>query len=64
MGANNLSRHTFGVGFPLFITQMYKSLGIGWASSLLAFISLALVPIPYVFYFYGPRLRENIGYAK
>lgn len=64
MGANNMSRYVVGAVFPLFITQMYKGLGIGWASSLLGFISLALVPIPYVFYIYGPRLRKNTRYAK
>lgn len=64
MGANNLARYVFGAGFPLFITQMYRTLGVGWASSLLGFISLTLVPIPYVFYAYGLRLRKNTRYAK
>lgn len=32
--------------FPLSIMQMYSGLGIGWASSLLWWVSLALTPIP------------------
>ncbi|USW50641.1 Putative major facilitator superfamily, MFS transporter superfamily [Septoria linicola] len=64
MGANNLARYTLGAGFPLFIVQMYSSLGIGWATSLLGFVSLALTPIPWVFYASGPRLRARSKYVK
>ncbi|PLN86536.1 putative MFS multidrug transporter [Aspergillus taichungensis] len=48
-----------GAAFPLFTTQMYKKLGLQWASWLLAFISLAMVLIPFVFYIYGKRLRQK-----
>lgn len=42
-------RHiTTGAGFPLFATAMYNYLGVGWASSTLAFISIAFIPIPFV----------------
>lgn len=64
MGANNLARYTLGAAFPLFIVQMYSGLGIGWATSLLGFVSLALTPIPWVFYAYGPRLRARSKYVK
>lgn len=64
MGANNMARYVVGAAFPLFITQMYEGLGIGWASSVLGFVSLALVPIPYVFWVFGPRLRRGTRYAK
>ena len=48
-----------GAAFPLFITQMYDRLGLQWASWLLAFIGLAMVLIPYVFYVFGERLRAR-----
>lgn len=48
-----------GAGFPLFITQMYDRLGLQWASWLLAFIGVAMVFIPYVFYFFGAKLRAK-----
>lgn len=47
----------------LFTTQMYHRLGYQWASSLLAFIALACCAIPYVFYFYGARIRKYSKYA-
>jgi multidrug resistance protein len=62
MGANNLARYTVGCVFPLWVTFMYDALGIGWATSLFGFISLAMMPIPWVFWIYGPRLRANVGY--
>ncbi|OQE38073.1 hypothetical protein PENCOP_c009G04549 [Penicillium coprophilum] len=49
-----------GAAFPLFTTQMYDRLGLQWASWLLAFIGLAMILIPYVFYFYGGRLRAKL----
>ncbi|KAL3459051.1 MFS general substrate transporter [Aspergillus heterothallicus] len=50
-----------GAAFPLFTTQMYHRLGLQWASWLLAFIGVAMVFIPYGFYFWGPRLRARFA---
>ncbi|KAJ5316955.1 hypothetical protein PENANT_c030G08281 [Penicillium antarcticum] len=49
-----------GAAFPLFTTQMYDRLGLQWASWLLAFIGVAMVFIPYVFYVFGARLRAKL----
>lgn len=59
LGANNFLRYLFASVFPLFTSQMYDKLGIGWATSVFAFISLALLPIPWIFMKIGPRLRER-----
>jgi hypothetical protein len=32
--------------FPLFVTPMYKNLGVNWASTLIAFLALACAPLP------------------
>jgi hypothetical protein len=60
--ANSLARYVFGAVFPLFTTQMYSRLGIGWASSLLAFISLALLPVPWVIFKFGKQIRAKSKY--
>ncbi|CAK9436199.1 uncharacterized protein LODBEIA_P07570 [Lodderomyces beijingensis] len=52
-------RSTAGAAFPLFVTYMYKRLGLQWASWLLAFISLANVLIPFAFYKFGKTLRAK-----
>lgn len=62
MGANNLARYTVGCVFPLWVNFMYDGLGIGWATSLFGFISLAMMPIPWVFYIWGPKLRASVKY--
>ncbi|OKL58194.1 hypothetical protein UA08_06654 [Talaromyces atroroseus] len=58
IAANTLVRSLVGGGFPLFADQMYERLGVPWASSLLAFLTLAMVPIPVLFYMYGARIRS------
>lgn len=62
--ANNFTRYAFGFALPLFIVQMYEGLGIGWATSLLGFLQLALTPIPWIFYVYGPWLRARSKYVE
>lgn len=47
-----------GALLPLSSKEMYAKLGYGWGNSLLAFVSLALVPIPFVFIRYGERIRK------
>ena len=41
---------------------VYNRLGIAWATSLLGFISLGLLPIPWVLFKYGPRIRAKSNY--
>ncbi|KAL3425439.1 Polyamine transporter 4-like protein 1 [Phlyctema vagabunda] len=62
LAANGLLRYIVGACFPLFTIQMYERLGIDWASSLLGFISLLLLPIPWVLYKYGHQLRLKSHY--
>jgi hypothetical protein len=54
-------RSLLGALLPLGGLQMYDALGIGWGNSLLAFISLALVPIPLGFFVFGERLRKRFN---
>ncbi|KAJ5200591.1 Major facilitator superfamily domain general substrate transporter [Penicillium cf. griseofulvum] len=57
VAANTLIRSIVGGAFPLFATQMYRNLGVAWASSVLGFITLAMIPIPILFFIYGARIR-------
>jgi multidrug resistance protein len=50
-----------GAAFPLFTTQMYNTLGLQWASWLLAFIGVAMVFIPFCFYIWGGKLRAKLS---
>ncbi|KAJ5234354.1 uncharacterized protein N7469_003522 [Penicillium citrinum] len=46
LAANSFMRSSFGGIFPLFGIQMYNNLGYHWATSLLAFLTLAMLPFP------------------
>ncbi|CCE73002.1 Piso0_000011 [Millerozyma farinosa CBS 7064] len=63
LAAKTLVRSVWGACVPLFTIQMYHRLGYQWASSLMAFISLACCAIPYLFYFFGSRIRKFSRYA-
>ncbi|KAF7504779.1 MFS siderochrome iron transporter 1 [Endocarpon pusillum] len=63
LAANSVLRSLFGAAFPLFTTQMYMNLGIHWASSIPAFLALACLPFPFLFYKYGEQIRLRCKYA-
>lgn len=58
IAASTFFRSWLGAGFPLFATAMYHKLGVPWATSLLAFLTLALLPVPLLFYKFGKRIRK------
>lgn len=64
IAANTALRSVCGGVFPLFARQMYNSLGPGWASSIVGFITLAALPIPWLFYLFGAKIRQRDPYAS
>lgn len=62
IAANGLLRYLAGAAFPLFTIQMYNTLTIPWATSLLGFISILMLPIPWVLFKWGPRIRKHSRY--
>jgi multidrug resistance protein len=63
LAGNGIIRSVFGAAFPLFTKQMYDSLGIHWASSIPAFLAVACIPLPFIFYKYGAAIRKKCKYA-
>jgi multidrug resistance protein len=63
LAANSVLRSLFGAAFPLFTQQMYNNLGVSWASSIPAFLAVACVPFPFLFYRYGEKIRSKCKYA-
>ena len=64
LAANSILRSLFGAAFPLFTNYMYQSLGIHWASSVPAFLAVACIPFPFLFYRYGAAVRKRCKYSK
>ena len=59
IATNTVVRSLFGATLPLAGQALYNNLGLGWGNSLLAFIALALSPVPFVLIKYGERIRTN-----
>ncbi|KAH8760579.1 major facilitator superfamily transporter [Diaporthe sp. PMI_573] len=63
LAANSVIRSCFGAAFPLFTSYMYADLGTNWASSIPAFLALACVPFPFLFYRYGGAIRSRCKFS-
>lgn len=59
LAANTFIRSIGGALLPLAGLKMFKVLGIGWGNSLLGFIAVAFVPVPFLIQRYGKALRER-----
>lgn len=62
VAANGVLRYLLGSVFPLFTIPMYEGISIHWAGTIFAFVSLALVPVPWVFFWKGRELRKRSHY--
>ena len=59
LGAMTLVRNLMGTFLPLAAPSLYANLGLGWGNSLLAFIFVVFIPIPFCFYSRGQWLRDR-----
>lgn len=64
MACNSALRSSFAAGFPLFSNQMYHRLGTVGASGLLAGLTVLMVPLPFVFYRIGARVRGKSKFGS
>ncbi|KEY73999.1 hypothetical protein S7711_02593 [Stachybotrys chartarum IBT 7711] len=64
LAGNDFFRSALGAGFPLFARAMYNYLGVAWASSALAFISVAFIPIPFGLFKYGEKIQHKSKHAR
>lgn len=63
LAASSFLRSLFGAAFPLFTSYMYDDLGIHWASSIPAFLAVACMPFPFLFYKYGAAIRARCKFS-
>ncbi|PTB42498.1 hypothetical protein M441DRAFT_137562 [Trichoderma asperellum CBS 433.97] len=59
-----LFRASFGASFPLFARQLFSQLGVGPGNSLLGGIAVLFMPVPFVFYKYGAKIRHMSKNAR
>ncbi|KAK8075489.1 Major facilitator superfamily domain- general substrate transporter [Apiospora hydei] len=59
LAANLLIRCLFGAFLDLAADPLYHHLNVGWGNSVLAFITLAFTPVPWLFCRFGEALRKR-----
>lgn len=59
MAANSFCRSSWAASFPLFAKQMYDGMTPAGASAFLAGLNVLMIPVPFVFYKYGKKIRAN-----
>lgn len=62
--AASCTRSIFGAVLPLAAKPMFHTLGVNWACSLIAFLSLGVSIIPFAFIRYGDRIRANSKFCQ
>ncbi|KAK9377698.1 major facilitator superfamily domain-containing protein [Lipomyces chichibuensis] len=64
IAATTFTRSCLGAAFPLFGNIMFRNLGVQWGASLVGFFAVAMIPIPFVFYRFGPEIRKHNPYSS
>ncbi|GKZ83209.1 hypothetical protein AnigIFM56816_008298 [Aspergillus niger] len=59
LAGNSVIRSILGGVLPLVGTYMYAGIGPNWSGTLLGLLEVAIVPIPFIFYKYGYKIREK-----
>jgi hypothetical protein len=59
LAGNAVARSIMGAVLPLAGPALYASLGANWAGTLLGLLEAICIPIPFIFYRYGGRIREK-----
>lgn len=59
LAALTVLRSLLGALLPMAGPSLYATLGLGWGNSLLGFIALGLIPVPFFFIKYGERIRKD-----
>ncbi|KAG4417068.1 hypothetical protein IFR04_009774 [Cadophora malorum] len=64
LAGNSVVRSFVGGTLPLAGPKMYEAMSPQWAGTLLGLVQVVLIPIPFVFYKYGDRIRARSPLIK
>lgn len=63
IAANTFVRSAMAGAFPLYSLIMFKNLNSEWAGTILGCIASLLAPAPFVFFWFGPKIRAKSRFA-
>ncbi|PNY22478.1 MFS-type transporter [Tolypocladium capitatum] len=64
IAANTFLRSCFAGAFPLVVGPLYHNIGVGPGSSITGGFAALLIPVPFVFYAFGRRIRAASKWSK
>lgn len=64
VAANTFLRSCFAGAFPLVVSPLYHNIGVGPGSSITGGFAALLIPVPFVFYVWGKRIRAGSKWSK
>ncbi|CAG9992133.1 unnamed protein product [Clonostachys byssicola] len=64
LAANGFARAFLAATFPLIQIPMFDQLGYSWGTTVLAFLTVAIMPSPWLFFKYGKFLRSKSKFAS
>jgi DHA1 family multidrug resistance protein-like MFS transporter len=64
VAANTFLRSVFAGGFPLAVGPLYRNVGVGPGSSITGGFAALLVPVPFVFYWFGREIRARNRWSR
>lgn len=64
VAANTFLRSMFAAGLPLAILPLYTAIGVGPSQSIFAGFATLLIPVPFVFYYFGRNIRARSKWSR
>ncbi|KAH7908595.1 major facilitator superfamily domain-containing protein [Hygrophoropsis aurantiaca] len=64
LAGQSLFRNLLATAFPLFTQQMFSRLTYRWANMLFAIIATVMIPIPYILFLYGSKIRARSKFSR
>ncbi|KAG0649326.1 Cyclopiazonic acid biosynthesis cluster T [Hyphodiscus hymeniophilus] len=58
VAASKVLQSIGGASLPLAGQPLFDALGLGWGNSLLAFLAMLFIPLPWILFKYGEKLRK------
>ncbi|KAF2001596.1 MSF membrane transporter [Amniculicola lignicola CBS 123094] len=64
VAANTFLRSCFAGAFPLVVGPLYHNIGVGPGASITGGFAVLLIPVPFVFYVFGERIRAGSKWSR
>ncbi|GJC90388.1 efflux pump bik6 [Colletotrichum liriopes] len=64
VAANTFTRSMLASLFPSLVPRIYGRMGIQWATNMLAFVAFVMIPIPWLFFYFGKRIRARGTWSR